>query len=370
MKDYKVLVEHFSAVEDPRIERSKKHLLIDILTIGIIGTICGAKGWEEIQIIAEAKYEWLKKFLTLPNGIPSHDTISRVFAHINVAVFEQCFTNWMQEIVSLTNGEVIAIDGKCVRRSHDKTKSKSAIHMVSAWAVENGVVIGQNKVDEKSNEIVAIPKLLETLEIAGCIVTIDAMGAQTKIAQKIIDNNADYVLGLKGNQGSSLKSVKEHFDTTTEIKKETFNTVDNDHGRLETRECVVKNADILYSLDKWPGLKSVVMVRSTREIRDKKSIECRYYLSSLSPDNPEKIAKAIRSHWSVENSLHWVLDVTFDEDRSRIRKDNAAETASILRRISLNLVKMDKSFRGSVKRKMLKCCLSNKYLEKVFCQAN
>lgn len=367
MTDFSNFIEHFSSIKDPRIDRSKKHKLIDIFLIAVIGTLCGAEGWEDIQLVAEEKEDWLRQFIELPNGIPSHDTISRVFARINPKVFEDSFISWMKDVVELTNGEIVAIDGKKLRRSFDKSSDKAAIHMVSAWARDNGVVLGQVKVNDKSNEITAIPELLDTLEISGCIVTIDAMGCQKDIAQKILNQNADYVLALKGNQGNILESVQEHFDTTPPRDSKTHITVDNDHGRLETREYYVDRINAVANLEQWPGIKSIAMVVSTREIRGQQTTEARYYISSLDPD-PQNIARAIRGHWGIENSLHWVLDMNFNEDRNRIRNGEASENMAVLRHVAINLLKTEKSFKGSLKKKKLKCCMSNKYLAKVLYQ--
>ncbi len=364
----RTLIEHFSEIEDHRIERSKRHNLIDILVIGVIGVLCGAKSWEDTEMIANEKKDWLKDFLELPNGIPSHDTISRVFHKLSATKFESCFLSWMKDVAELTDGEVVAIDGKRLRRSFDKSSGKAAIHMVSAWATANGAVLGQVRVDDKSNEITAIPKLLETLAIKGCVVTIDAMGCQKDIAEKVITQEADYVFGLKGNQSNSLGAVEMYFDTTSEEKPLT--TVDGDHGRIETRSYRVVDAAKIPELADWPGCKSAAMVTSVREVKNKTSIESRYYISSLAPD-AEKISKAIRGHWGIENSLHWVLDVVFDEDRSRIRKGEAPENIAVLRHVAINLLKKENSLkRASTGRKRLKCCMSNTYLGKVLFGAN
>jgi predicted transposase YbfD/YdcC len=361
------LVEHFSRLPDPRIDRSKRHILIDIIVIGIIGTLCGAKSWEEIEMIAHEKKEWLSRFLELPHGIPSHDTISRVFSRLPASMFESCFVAWMEDIVQLTDGEIVAIDGKSLRRSYNKTTKRSAIHMVSAWATTNGVVLGQVKVDDKSNEITAIPKLLDLLTTKSCVITLDAMGCQKDIASKIIDQKSDYVFGLKGNQSNTLGAVEMHFDTTPDI--DSLTTTDGGHGRIETRCYQALAADEIPELAQWPGCQSAAMVTSIREMGDKKSIESRYYISSLPPD-VDRLAKAIRGHWSIENSLHWVLDVVFDEDRSRVRTGESPENVAILRHMAINLLKSEKSSKGSMGKKRLKCCLSNQYLGKVLFGGN
>jgi len=363
MKSPNSLVEHFSQVNDPRIERTKRHLLIDIIVIVIVGVICGGESWEDIQMVAEEKEDWLNKFLQLPNGIPSHDTLARVFSRISAKQFQNCFSAWMRSTAKLTDGEVIAIDGKKLRRSFDKESDKSAIHMVSAWATENGVVLGQIKVDEKSNEITAIPKLLEVLELSGCIVTTDAMGCQKNIASQIIKKDADYVFGLKGNQGNTLGAVEMYFDTN-KPQLESYTTTDGDHGRIETRTYNVVEASAIPELFDWPGCKSAVMVISTREIRNKISTESRYYISSLKPESTV-LAKAIRNHWGIENSLHHVLDVEFNEDQSRVRTGESPENLAVIRHTAINLLKKEKSMRGSTGKKRLKCCMSNEYLGKV-----
>jgi predicted transposase YbfD/YdcC len=358
------LIEHFSGMNDPRVERSRRHKLIDIIVIGVVGALCGAESWEDIQMIAEEKESWLRQFLELPNGIPSHDTISRVFARFSATEFERCFSDWMKDTAQLTDGEVIAIDGKRLRRSFDKSSDKAAIHMVSAWATANGAVLGQVKVDDKSNEITAIPKLLAVLEIKGCIVTIDAMGCQKDIASQIIDKGADYLFGLKGNQSGTLGAVEMHFDTT-KSELESVTTTDADHGRVETRQYQVVEASMIPELAGWPGCRSAAMVTSTREVGDQKSTESRYYISSL-PPVAETIAKGIRGHWGIENSLHWVLDVEFDEDRSRVRKGESPENLAIIRHVAINLLKRETSLkRASTGRKRLKCAMSNNYLGKV-----
>jgi predicted transposase YbfD/YdcC len=357
------LIEHFKDIRDPRISRSKRHKLIDIVVIVIVGVICGANSWDDIEMVAEEKHEWLKTFLQLPNGIPSHDTIARVFSRISAQQFEICFSLWMKATAILTEGQVVAIDGKRLRGSFDKGSDKSAIHMVSAWATEYGVVLGQVKVDTKSNEITAIPKLLEVLELSGCIVTTDAMGCQKTIGAQIIAKGADYVFGLKGNQGNTLGAVEMKFDTKNP-EFETLTTTDGDHGRIETRNYKVIAANEVPELTAWPGCKSAVMVTSTRETKEKTTTESRYYISSLAP-NVATLAKAIRGHWGIENSLHYVLDVTFKEDHSRVRTGEAPENLAVVRHVAINLLKQEKSFKGSLPKKRLKCCMSNEYLGKV-----
>jgi predicted transposase YbfD/YdcC len=365
------LIEHFSSIRDPRIDRTKLHKLIDILVIAICATICGAETWEEFELFGNAKSEWFKSFLELPNGIPSHDTFRRVLARIDPTQFRQCFLNWVRAAYEITQGQVIAIDGKQPRGSRDRRAGKSAITMVSAWAKENRLVLGQVKTAEKSNEITAIPQLLEMLEVAGCIVTIDAMGCQTEIAAKIIEKGADYVLAVKGNQGNLFEDTVGYFDWALKNKfNETsytrHETLDGDHGRLEVRRYYA-SADIGWLRHKaeWQGLQAIAMVESERTVEgEETSLERRYYITSLAAE-AKPLGQAIREHWSVENGLHWVLDVGFGEDASRIRKEHGPENMATLRHIALNLLKQDKSLKVGIKSKRLKAGWDERYLLKV-----
>lgn len=367
------IVKYFSKVKDPRIERSKRHQLMDILIIAICGVICGADNWVDIELFGNTKIAWLKSFLNLPNGIPSHDTFGRVFAKIDPEEFESSFMEWVQAINQLTQGQVIAIDGKQLRGSHDKQSGKSAIYMVSAWATENQLVLGQRKVDDKSNEITAIPKLLKLLEIKGCIVTVDAIGTQTKIAKQIIAQGADYILGVKENQGRLYEDIHDLFADNQYFNYEGVphsyaKTVNKDHGRIEIRQCwTISDPEYLANirnLQRWTGIQTLVMILSERRIGDVVEVQDRYFISSLESD-AHKILQAKRSYWGIENSLHWVLDIAFNEDRSRVRKDNAPQNFAILRHMALNLLKQENSIKASIKSKRLRCGWDVDYLLKV-----
>lgn len=367
------LTEHFALLEDPRAEHLTDHKLIDIIMIAICAVICGAETWTDIELFGNERFDWLRQFLELENGIPSHDTFGRVFAGIDTEQFQVCFASWVQAVFHATKGQVIAVDGKQARRSHDRTNGKHAIHVISAWATANHLVLGQRKVDEKSNEITAIPELLRLLDVSGCIVTIDAMGCQTEIAEQIIDQEADYVLTVKENQGHLYEDIDLFFQLAHQNDFQKVNytfdrTVNKGHGRIETRQCwAISGEDSLQFLrdhEQWKGLRTIAKVNSQRQVKSKITIETRYYISSL-PNDAKKILQAARSHWGVENSLHWVLDVAMGEDDSRIRKDNAPENMAALRRIALNLLKQEKTLKRGIQGKRLKAALSPDYLLKV-----
>ena len=324
------ITNFFAELEDPRLERHRAHKLVDIISITILASICGAEHWTTIEEFGEAKILWLKTFLDLPNGIPSHDTFGRVFALLNPKNFGECFLNWMKSLHEKTSGDVIALDGKTIRGSFDKSMGKTAIHMVSAWSAKNGVVLGQRKVDDKSNEITAIPKLLELLDMTGATITIDAMGCQKTIAQKIIDGGGDYILSLKANHTGFHGEVILEFDGAEPAildKKsaDKFQTTDGGHGRVEVRQYwVMSDLQLFSGANEWPGLKAIGIVDRARDLGSHQQHERQYYLLS-EMSSAQKFANSVRSHWSVENDLHWRLDVTFNEDQCRVRIGNAAE---------------------------------------------
>ena len=367
------IAEYFTGLEDPRIDRTKQHQLLDIVTIAICGIICGADSWVDIELFGKCKEEWFRTFLELPNGIPSHDTFGDVFARLDPEQFQSCFMEWVQAVAQATQGEVVAIDGKTVRRSHDRTLGKQAIHMVNVWASGNGLVLGQAKVEEKSNEITAIPKLLQLLELAGCIVTIDAMGCQKEIAHQIIEAQADYLLAVKENQGRLYQDVRDLFQGAEafdfqDVPYDFARTVGKGHGRIETRECWVITdpdcLDYLQTRQQWTKLNAVVKVTAQRETATATTVHSRYYISSLAGE-AKVLLDATRKHWGIENSLHWSLDVTFREDHSRVRKDHGPQNLAVLRQIALNLLKQETSLKRGLQGKRLKAGWVEDYLLQV-----
>ena len=348
------IIEHFSSLPDPRILLKIRHKLVDIVVITICGVIAGADDWVEIADFARAKKDWFKTFLELPGGIPSHDTFGRVMSLIEPEAFGKCLGNWIREVFPVTDHGIIAIDGKTVRRSHDRANGKSAIHMVSAWAVENHLILGQVKTEDKSNEITAIPELLKIIDVEGCVVTIDAMGCQKEIVKQIVNQGGDYVLSLKGNQGNLHKDVELLFqkakeDNYKDLPHDTYTTVDGGHGRVETRSyATIGDVDWFEEKAKWSKLTTFGMVESERDMGDHTTRETRYFISSL-PNDAHRFSVAARGHWGVENGLHWCLDVAFREDDSRVRKGHGPTNLAIINRFALSLVKQDPSRKIGVK---------------------
>jgi predicted transposase YbfD/YdcC len=362
------LKECFEGLSDPRVIGRTAHSLTDILFLTLCAVLCGMDDWESIEEWGIERLAWLQQFVEFRNGIPSHDTVSRVFAALDSKTFQVCFIRWMGTLCPSLSGQIVAIEGKTARGSHHRRIGQQAIHMVSAFVCGRGITLGQVKTEAKSNEITAIPELIDALELTGSIVTLDAMGCQKTIARGIVDKDADYVFGLKGNQGTLSDRVKEFFNVTEWKNYKGFaswgcRTKDKGHGRVETRRCVALACDHWESSDAWAGMKSVVMVESIRQADKKCSSEKRYYISSLAPDSG-KLAEAIRSHWQIENRLHWCLDMTFHEDACRIRRDHAPENLNIIKKIAMNLLRLN-PMKRSLPKKRLKACLNHQYLEEV-----
>ena len=364
------ITAHFSVLEDPR-RYNRRHKLLDIVVIAICAAICGAEGWEDIELFGETKEEWLREFLELPHGAPSDDTYRRVFAALDAEEFQICFMDWIEAVEELTQGQVIAVDGKTLRRSHDRSQGKKALQMVSAWAAENAVVLGQRKVDGESNEITAVPELLDVLEIAGCIVTLDAIHCQTETVEAILEKRADYVLPVKENQPRLLEALQRLFDDPEEmhwVECDFFRTVEQGHGRIETRECWTTSdpeyLEYIASLADWRGLQSIAMVEAVHRVGEEATAARRYFISSL-VSNARSMLRAVRSHWGIENKVHWILDVTFREDDSRIRRDNGAENFAVLRHIALNLLKRENSTKLSLRAKRNQAAWDDDYRLKV-----
>ena len=367
------LLNILTQIPDPRIDRQKRHNLIDILAISVLASICDANTWTEIEDFGNAKAAWLSDFLELPNGIPSHDTFGRVFSLIDPEAFQSAFSSWVEAIREHIAGEIVSIDGKCLRGTSDKAAGKAAIYMVSAWANRTSTVLGQVRTEEKSNEIKAIPELLGMLDVNGCIVTIDAAGCQKHIAEQVVEGGADYVLAVKGNQRNLFDEVVgffekkeqwEHTGTEVFFHEET----DSGHGRIEIRRnWIVEDLSWMYVRDEWKGLRFVGMVEAERHEGDRVSCERRYYISSMEP-KVETFARAVRGHWGIENGLHWCLDVGFDEDRSRTRKDHAPENLAILRHMTLMALKRETSCKRGIKGKRKNAGWDHSYLLKVLAE--
>ena len=375
----KGLLDHFHPVADPRVNRTKAHKLIDILAIAICSLLCGGETFNDMEIFGQARLPWLQTFLELPNGIPSHDTFNRVLAAVDPKHFMECFARWTQSLRTAISEEIVAIDGKALRRAGNK--GQPIKYIVNAWAHENGLVLGQLKVADKSNEITAVPELLRALELAGCIVTLDAMGCQKRIAKEIVEADADYILALKGNQGAGYEEVKSYLDDAIarqaaqqmvatagerrEPELDYCQTVEKDHGRLEIRRYWHSDR-VSWFADRsnWEKLTSIGMVESVREVEGQVATERRYYLSSL-PRGVNRFARGVRAHWGVENPLHWVLDVCFGEDQSRARTGHAAENMAALRRLALNILRQDKTAKGGIKAKQKKAGWDLAYLRQL-----
>src|SRR5258708_25099165 len=357
-------LKYFAELTDPRVERNREHVLEEILLMAIAAVLSGAESWNDIEEYGQAKIEWLKTFLTLPSGIPSHDTFNRVFAALDPEQMEKGFVAWVGSIAKLTAGEVVAIDGKALRGTYTAGK-KPIVHMVSAWAESNGLVLAQRKVDEKSNEITAIPKLLEALELSGTVVTIDAMGCQRVIARQIIEKQAGYVLAGKRNQGHLYEEIQDSFRMlpTDAVAEQ----VDGGHGRVERRTCsVIADLSLVEKATEWASLQGLVRIQAERyhKATGQSEKQTRYYITSLPPE-AARLNHVIRQHWGIENKLHWVLDVGFGEDLSRKRQGHTAQNFSPLNRIALNLLKQDKSSQRGIKDKRLKEGWDHSYLLKV-----
>ncbi|MCB2291888.1 ISAs1 family transposase [Clostridium sp. CS001] len=365
-----LFTNYFGIIKDIRQQTKVRHKLIDILFIAVAATIANASDWKEIEVFAKKRESWFRDFIEIPNGIPSHDTFERTFRWIDPKQFEKCFIHWVREIATLAARSIVAVDGKTMCGAFDTDDKKSPIHIVSAWASENGMVLGQVKTNEKSNEITAIPELLDLIFVKDCIVTIDAMGTQTKIADKIIDKKADYVLALKGNQPNLHEDVRDFFEDAEKTNFDGVNvkscmTTDKDHGRIETRKYfLVEDIDWLSMKDNWKGIKSIGMAVRQCEIKGKKTVEKRYFISSLK-DSIEEFSTAVRKHWGIEIT-HWFLDVVFKEDARRVRKDYAPQNLAMIKRLALNILRKDSSEpKYSLKSKRFAASLDNDYLEQI-----
>jgi predicted transposase YbfD/YdcC len=368
--------EHFGGLSDPRVEGRCDHKLIDMICTALAAVLCGANGWNEIETFGKEKEAWLRRYLELPHGIPSHDTFGRVFSLLDAEAFEKHFASWVEHVFQRTRGQVVAVDGKTVRRSHNRTVGKDAIHMIGAWASANRLVLGVRQVEDTSNEIPAIPELLRLLDLMGCVVTIDAIGCQKEIAQAILDRKADYVLAVKENQGHLYDDIRDWFAYAHQMAFQDMphsyrQTVNKTSGRIEIRRCWAiadpRAFEYIRHHQGWPGLQTIVMIHNERRVGGHSQTDIRYYISSLSPD-AQHLLDCARQHWTIENTCHWTLDVVFREDDSRIRTGHAPRNFALLRRFALNLLKQDAA-KGSVKQKRFRAALNDHYLAQLLSQA-
>lgn len=363
-----IVEEFLGCIEDPRVERTRKHALETILVVSLLAVLCGADSFVGIERFAKAKLEWLETFLDMSGGIPSHDTIGRVFAALDAKALAEAFRRWTMVMATTSSEKLIAIDGKTLRRSFKKAGDSSFVHMVSAWSASNGLVLGQVKTSEKSNEITAIPELLDLIDVRGALVTIDAAGTQTEIAEKIVEKGGDYLLAVKGNQPTLHKAVIEHFADvdSTSAPFASFETHDHGHGRDEIRRVSISHAvDEIESAERWPALSTMIRIESARTIKGKTSTENRYYISSRRNLPPKRALAAVRSHWGIENELHWVLDVAFQEDDCRVRAGNAAANFSAVRQLALGLLKKRTETKIGIKNRRLLAAWDHEFLLRV-----
>lgn len=370
------IAKHFGDLKDPRIDRAKRHELLDIIVITLCAVVCGADNWVEIEEFGKAKQDWFADFLKLPNGIPSHDTFGRVFSLLDPDQFAACFAGWVRHVSELAQGEVVALDGKTLRGCHNRGQGRAALHLVSAWATENRLVLGQTRTASHSNEITAIPQLLALLELKGCLVTIDAMGCQKNIARQIVDGGSDYLLAVKSNQKELYENIKDVFECAGRegfggLGYSCHEQVSKGHGRLERRRCwVITDPEELAYVDpggQWAGLGSVVKVSYQRKLHYGAPDGTRYYICSY-PAPASRLLQAVRSHWGIENGLHWTLDVAFDEDRSRVRTGHADQNLAVTRHLALSLIKQESSVKIGVKAKRKKAGWDYDYLLKIISQ--